>query len=49
MNESLEKIDTRRSNEVELTGFTLFQTSKGWQLSTRQEGDNGWSVKHVSY
>jgi len=33
---------------TELDGFTLFKTSKGWQLSTRAKGESGWSVRFVS-
>jgi hypothetical protein len=31
-----------------LSGFTLFETSRGWQLSTREVGEDGWSVRIVS-
>lgn len=27
-----------------LSGFTLFRTGKGWQLSIRVEGEDGWLV-----
>jgi hypothetical protein len=30
-----------------LVGFTLFLTSKGWQCSTKQAEQDGWSVKHI--
>ena len=32
-----------------LHGFTLFErgVGKGWQLSTRRKGENGWDVKMV--
>jgi hypothetical protein len=29
---------------MQLSGFTLFQTGKGWQLSLRPQGEEGWSV-----
>jgi tRNA U54 and U55 pseudouridine synthase Pus10 len=32
---------------VELSGFTLFQNSKGWQLSTQLKSETGWSVRIV--
>lgn len=32
----------------ELSGFTLFQSTKGWQLSTRTKGEVGWEV-HTHY
>ena len=31
-----------------LTGFTLFQNNKGWQMSIRIEGESGWSVAQIS-
>jgi hypothetical protein len=31
-----------------LEGFTLFKVSRGWQLSTREIGEYGWSVSSVS-
>ena len=31
-----------------LEGFTLFHGNKGWQLSTKQKGVDGWSVRHIS-
>jgi hypothetical protein len=30
-----------------LEGFTLFHGNKGWQLSTKQAGVDGWSVRHI--
>lgn len=30
-----------------LTGFTLFQTSRGWQLSTREREQDAWSVRII--
>jgi len=30
-----------------LSGLTLFEGSKGWQLSYRHRGDDGWVVKQV--
>jgi hypothetical protein len=32
---------------VELTGFTLFKTPKGWQLSTSIQSEAGWFVRRV--
>ncbi len=31
-----------------LDGFTLFEGSKGWQLSTRRKGDIGFSIHFIS-
>lgn len=31
-----------------LSGFTLFKVPKGWQMSIRIEGEEGWSVRIVS-
>jgi hypothetical protein len=30
-----------------LSGFTLFKVPRGWQLSTRTEGEVGWSVRLI--
>jgi hypothetical protein len=30
-----------------LEGFTLFRSSKGWQLSIKRVGVDGWSVRHI--
>jgi len=30
-----------------IEGFTLFYGNKGWQLSTKQKGVDGWSVRHI--
>jgi hypothetical protein len=32
---------------AKLSGFTLFKVSAGWQLSTRAEGETGWSVRII--
>lgn len=29
----------------DLTGFTLFRVTKGWQMSTRTVSENGWEVQ----
>ncbi len=29
---------------MSLSGFTLFKVPRGWQLSMRQEGTDGWQV-----
>ncbi len=31
-----------------LTGFTLFQVPKGWQMSVRLKNETGWSVQLIS-
>lgn len=31
----------------ELYSFTLFQVPKGWQMSTREVGEVGWSVRII--
>ena len=32
-----------------LTGFTLFvHPGRGWQMSTRERGEEGWSVQIIS-
>ena len=31
-----------------LDGFTLFQGSRGWQLSTREKGEQGFSIHYIS-
>ncbi len=33
---------------VKLQGFTLFKVPRGWQLSLREEGTDGWQV-HVPF
>ena len=33
---------------MKLTGFTLFRVSRGWQMSTRIDGEDGWSVQIIS-
>lgn len=33
---------------TDLTGFTLFKITKGWQMSTRVEGEVGWFVRFVT-
>lgn len=33
---------------MSLSGFTLFKVPKGWQLSTREEGETGWIIRMVS-
>src|SRR5580700_9422891 len=35
------------ADPASLSGFTLFEVSKGWQLSFRRDGDSGWSVHIV--
>jgi hypothetical protein len=30
-----------------LSSLTLFHTSQGWQLSTREAGETGWSVSFI--
>lgn len=30
-----------------LEGFTLFRVTKGWQCSTKQAEQNGWSVRII--
>jgi hypothetical protein len=32
---------------TDLSGFTLFKTGGRWQLSTRQEGRDGWDVRFI--
>lgn len=32
---------------AELQGFTLFYGAKGWQLSVRAVGEDGWSVHQL--
>ena len=32
---------------AELAGFTLFIGNKGWQMSIRPVGEEGWSVHHI--
>jgi len=31
-----------------LTGFTLLRVSKGWQCSTQQHDQDGWSVRFIT-
>lgn len=38
----------QRVEPKEYDGATLFQTSKGWQFSTRERDQVGWSIKIIS-
>ncbi len=33
--------------QAELTGFTLFPTSKGWQMSIRPKSELGWLIRFI--
>ena len=36
------------ANNPELTGFTLFKVTRGWQMSLRPVGEEGWIIRIIS-